>query len=119
MDALLYPQLGNDWVVESFTIQPLTQPRDNFGSILLAIEVGLLCGADRTSSHNLSLVAKLVPPYGFLWKIYGPPNTVCKEISCYTLVKQENKKLQNENCIHKEKFLDAFPRRHRVCRTLL
>jgi hypothetical protein len=110
LEALLRPQLGNDLVVESFTTQPLTQPGDNYGSIMLAIEVSVLQEADRTSSHNLSLVAKLVLPYGFLWKIFDPPNTVCKEINCYTLVKQEYEKLQNENCIPKEKFLDVFPR---------
>jgi hypothetical protein len=110
LEDLLRPQLGNDLVVKSFTSQPLTQAGDNYGSIMLAIEVSVVHGAHRTSSNNLSLVAKLVPPSGFLWKIFDPPNTVCKEINCYKLVNEEHRKLQEENHIPKDKFLDVFPK---------
>jgi hypothetical protein len=110
LEALLCPRLGRDLVVESFTSQPLTQPGENYGSTMLAIEINIRQGKEKASSHNLSLVAKLVPPSEFLWKIFDPPNTFCKEITCYTSVKVELEILQNEMCIPKDKFLDVFPR---------
>jgi hypothetical protein len=110
LEDLLRPQLGNDLVVKSFTSQPLTQAGDNYGSIMLAMEVTVVLGTDRTFSNNLSLVAKLVPPSEFLWRIFDPPNTVCKEINCYKLVNEEFKRLQEENHIPKHKFLDVFPK---------
>lgn len=109
LEALLRPTLGQDLAVESFTSEALTQPGENYGSTMLAIEVSIRERKDDTS-HNLSLVAKLVPPTEFLWKLFDSPNTFCKEITCYTSVKMEINKLQNEKCIPKDKFLDVFPK---------
>lgn len=108
LEHLLRPRLGQDLVVESFTSQALTQPGENYGSTMLAIEVSIHKEKDNTT-QNLSLVAKLVPPSEFLWKLFDPPNTFCKEITCYISVKVEYNKLQNEKCIPKDKFLDVFP----------
>ncbi|GFG33263.1 hypothetical protein Cfor_04001 [Coptotermes formosanus] len=75
---------------------------------MLAIEVTIHQGKDETSSQNLSLVAKLVPPSEFLRKIFDSPVTFCKEIACYKSLKVEYEKLQTEMCVPKDKFLDAF-----------
>jgi Domain of unknown function (DUF227). len=108
LEALLRPTLGRNLVVESFTSKSLTQPGENYGSTMLAIEVTIRQGKDETSSHNLSLVAKLVPPTELLWKIFNPPATFCKEITCYMSLKLEYEKIQTEMCIPEDKFLDAF-----------
>jgi hypothetical protein len=110
LEALLCPGLGQDLVVESFTSEALTKPGENYGSTMLAIEVKIHKGKENTPSGNLSLVAKLVPPSEFLWKLFDPPNTFCKEITCYISVKAEYNKLQNENCIPRDKFVDVFPK---------
>jgi len=108
LEALLRPTLGRHVVVESFTSKPLTQPGENYGSTMLDIEVTIRHGKDETSSHNLSLVAKLVPPSEFLRKIFDSSITFCKEITCYTSLKLEYEKLQTEMCIPEDKFLDVF-----------
>lgn len=108
LEALLRPTLGRQLVVESFTSKLLTQPGENYGSTMLDIEVTIRHEKDETSSHNLSLVAKLVPPSKFLRKIFDSPITFCKEITCYTSLKLEYEKLQTEMCIPKDKFLDVF-----------
>jgi hypothetical protein len=110
LEAVLRPGLGRHLVVESFTSEALTQPGENYGSTMLAIEVKIRKGKKNTSTNHLSLVAKLVPPSEFLWKLFDPPNTFCKEINCYTLVKAEYEKLQNEKCIPRDKFVDVFPK---------
>lgn len=110
LEALLRPTLGRHLAVESFTSKPLTQPGENYGSSMLAIEATIREGKDETSSHNLSLVAKLVPPSAFLQKIFDSPMTFCKEITCYISLKVEYEKLQTEMCIPKDKFLDVFPK---------
>ncbi|KAJ4451122.1 hypothetical protein ANN_02562 [Periplaneta americana] len=110
LQSLLRPQLGNDVIVESFTSKPLTQPGENYGSTMLALEVNIIKGDDKATRRKLDLVAKLVFPPGFLWKIFDPPNTAWKEILCYISVKEEYEKLQKEKCVPKEKFLDVFPR---------
>jgi len=108
LEALLRPTLGRHLVVESFTSKPLTQPGENYGSTMLDIEVTIRHGKDETSSHNLSLVAKLMPTSEFFRKIFDSPVTFCKEITCYMSLKLEYEKLQTEMCIPKEKFLDLF-----------
>ncbi|XP_069679413.1 uncharacterized protein [Periplaneta americana] len=110
LESLLRPQLGNEVIVESFTSKFLTQPGENYGSTMLALEVNIIKGEDKATRSKLNLVAKLVPPPGFLWKVFDPPTTAWKEILCYTSVKEEYEKLQKEKCIPKEKFLDVFPR---------
>lgn len=118
LEALLRPGLGRDLVVESFTSEALTQPGENYGSTMLAIEVKIHKRKENTSSKNLSLVAKLVPPSEFLWKLFDPPNTFCKEITCYTSVQAAYKKLQNEKGIPRDKFVDVFPKCYGVRTTL-
>lgn len=110
LESLLRPHFGKDLVVESFTSKSLTKPGENYGSTMLAIDVNILQGKENTSSRKLSLVAKLVPPNEFLWKLFDSPNTFCKEITCYTLVREEYDKLQQEKHVPKEKFLDIFPK---------
>ncbi|XP_069679406.1 uncharacterized protein [Periplaneta americana] len=110
LESLLRPQLGNEVIVESFTSKPLTQPGENYGSTMLALEVNIIKGEDKATRRKLNLVAKLVPPPGFLWKVFDPPTTAWKEILCYISVKEEYEKLQKEKYVPKEKFLDVFPR---------
>ncbi|KAJ4451124.1 hypothetical protein ANN_02564, partial [Periplaneta americana] len=83
LESLLHPQLGNEVIVESFTSKPLTQPGENYGSTMLALEVNIIKGEDKATRRKLNLVAKLVPPPGFLWKVFDPPTTAWKEILCY------------------------------------
>ncbi|KAJ4451125.1 uncharacterized protein [Periplaneta americana] len=110
LESLLRPQLGDEIIVESFTSKFLTQPGENYGSTMLALEVNIIKGEDKATRRKFNLVAKLVPPPGFLWKIFDPPNTALKEILCYISVKEEYEKLQKEKCVPKEKFIDVFPR---------
>ncbi|PSN39071.1 hypothetical protein C0J52_07366 [Blattella germanica] len=109
LESLLRPELGNDLVVESFTSKALTQPGENYGSTMLALEVNIVQDSTKRK-QKLSLVAKLVPPSEFLWKMFNIPNTFCKEINCYTILKEEFEKLQKERGISKDKFLDIFPK---------
>jgi hypothetical protein len=108
LEALLRPTLGRHLVVESFTSKPLTQPGENYGSTMLDIEATIRHGKDETSSHNLYLVAKLMPSSELFQKIFDSPITFCKEITCYMSLKLEYEKLQTEMCVPKDKFLDVF-----------
>ena len=108
LEALLRPTLGRNLVVESFMSKPLTEPGENYGSTMLDIEVTIRHEKDETSSHNLSLVAKLEPPSEYLRKLFDSPITFCKEITCYVSLKLEYEKLQTEMCVPKDKFLDVF-----------
>ena len=105
-------------MVESFMSKPLTLPGENYGSTTLDIEMTICHGKDETSSHNLSLVAKLVPPFEFLQKVFDSPITFCKEITCYTSLKLEYEKLQTEMCIPKDKF-DVFSKCYGARMTML
>ncbi|PSN39074.1 hypothetical protein C0J52_07363 [Blattella germanica] len=109
LESLLRPQFGNDLVVESFTSTALTQPGENYGSTMLALEVNIVQEPNKTK-QKLPLVAKLAPPNEYLWKLFDTPNTFFKEISCYVEVKEEYENLQKERGISKDKYLDVFPK---------
>ena len=109
LENLLRPTYGIDLVVESFTSNSLTEPGENFGSMMLALEIELLQGKQEKVKQNLSLVAKLPPPSPYLKRLFDIENTFYKEIICYIEVKGLYDKFQQEMGISKDKFLDVFP----------
>ncbi|PSN39081.1 hypothetical protein C0J52_07357 [Blattella germanica] len=109
LETLLCQQIGLDLKVTSFTSKPLTQPGDNYGSTMLAVEVSY-----QTNGSNeiikLPIVAKLVPESPFLRKLFDIENTFWKEVRIYTLVSPAYNKLQKEKGISENEILDIFPK---------
>jgi len=106
-ESLLSPQLGSDVKVEDFKIQALTQPGENYGSTILAAELTIHQGREKST---LPLVVKLVPPSKFLCEIFNIEFTFRKEVNAYKLVSPQYKQLQAERGIPSNKCVDVFPK---------
>ncbi|KAJ8874413.1 hypothetical protein PR048_025262 [Dryococelus australis] len=78
---------GNN--IEDFSVRYLTKPGDNYGSTMLAVDVTLT-----PDSRTLPLVAKM-------------PHK--KEIDVYLLVRPAFERIQKENDVPEDKYLDVLP----------
>lgn len=78
---LLAPALGlSVFEIECVQWKPLTDPGENFGSLMLAFDV------TTTRDELLHLVAKLPPSTPYLLELFDSPLTFHKELNFYTCV---------------------------------
>nr|CAD7258078.1 unnamed protein product [Timema shepardi] len=104
LEELLRPKFGESITVDDFSTTFLTEPGDNYGSTMLAVEV--ILGPNK---EKLPLVAKLLPPNEMSRQLFQCHITVRKEIDIYTLVSPEFSRIQRENGVPLDKVLDVFP----------
>ncbi|XP_066998747.2 uncharacterized protein [Anabrus simplex] len=107
--TILQPQFEKDLIVESYSVTYATQPGENYGSTMLALEV-TICQTDKSPKETLHIVAKAAPPTEFLQEAFDIRNTFCKEMNIYKLVGPEIIKFQIESGFKNEDILDVLPK---------
>lgn len=99
IEVLLKTTLGENVQVIDYTTKHLTEPGENYGSLMLAVNVILNGG------KKLKLVAKL-PPVSPVWqKLFNSPLTFSKEIGLYKNIVPTLQQFQIE---HGMKAMDFF-----------
>lgn len=93
-----------DSEVETIAVKVLTEPGQNYGSLLLRIDIILENG------QSLFLVGKVWPPTQFLRDLFASSETFCKEINMYTLVGPVILELQLEKGFAVTDIVDILPK---------
>lgn len=96
LKSLLQQSLGDEIEIQSADWKHLTDPGENFGSLILAIDVTLL---QNSKTEVVHLVAKLPPPSPYLLKLFNSPFTFSKELAFYKDLTPAFLQLQSENGI--------------------
>ncbi|XP_043251019.1 uncharacterized protein LOC122396558 [Colletes gigas] len=99
LDTVLTQNLGKDLQVKYLEWRPLTAPGENFGSIMLAIDV-TVTRANKT--ETLNLVVKLPPTSAYLLDLFNSPVTFKKELLFYSKMAKEFTNLQLESGVREE-----------------
>ncbi|XP_003706562.1 uncharacterized protein LOC100881796 [Megachile rotundata] len=107
LNELLAESLGKDIQVKQLEWRPLTAPGENFGSVMLAINV-TVTRLNRTDT--LHLVGKLPPTSAYLLDLFNSPVTFKKELLFYSSMAKEFTKLQLESGINEKDVSDLAPK---------
>ncbi|XP_031841904.1 uncharacterized protein LOC116431094 [Nomia melanderi] len=107
LEKLLIHTLGTDFQIKSLEWKPLTAPGENFGSIMLAINL-IVTRANKT--QTLNLVAKLPPTSAYLLDLFNSPVTFRKELQAYSTMMRELEKLQLESGVNEKNLSVVAPR---------
>ncbi|XP_066998749.2 uncharacterized protein [Anabrus simplex] len=107
LECLLKPKLGRDLIVKECKYTPNTKPGENYGSVMLALEI-TICHTESSLSETLNVVAKFAPPTDFLQSVFDFKNTFCKEMNLYKLVGPEIENMQKESEIPDEEILNVL-----------
>ena len=106
-NELLAQSLGKDIQVKQIEWRPLTAPGENFGSVMLAINVTL---TRLNKTDTLHLVGKLPPTSAYLLDLFNSPVTFKKELRFYSAMAKEFTKLQLESGINEKDISDLAPK---------
>lgn len=101
LGALLKTIIGGEVNVIDYNTEPLTEPGENYGSVMLAVKVNV-------NDKELSLVAKLPPPNPFIRKVFDSPSTFKKEIGFYEIVVPTLQQFQKENGLEPMQIFPKF-----------
>nr|CAD7456338.1 unnamed protein product [Timema tahoe] len=99
LEELLKPKFGQV-TVETISISQLTQPGENYGANLLAVEITFA-----PDHRKMSIVAKLVPVLPDKFNYI----TVRKEMDFYLLVSPAYRQIQEECQVPENEIVDLFP----------
>ncbi|XP_011642399.1 uncharacterized protein LOC105430504 [Pogonomyrmex barbatus] len=99
LDTLLMQTYGPNFKIHDVEWRHLTDPGENFGSVILAIKVN---AEQNDKKRTLSIVVKLPPKSEYLLDLFDSPLTFKKELKFYSVVAPEFLKLQNESGIPRE-----------------
>ncbi|XP_011871147.1 PREDICTED: uncharacterized protein LOC105563823 isoform X2 [Vollenhovia emeryi] len=106
LDVLLMQAYGPNFRIHNVEWKHLTDPGENFGSIILAVTVG---AEQNDKKRTLNVVVKLPPRSAYLLDLFDSPLTFKKELEFYSLVAPEFLKLQNECGIPREALSVIVP----------
>lgn len=107
LEALLVHSLGPNFEIKSLQWKPLTAPGENFGSIMLAINVTV---SRSNKTETMNLVAKLPPTSEYLLDLFNSPITFKKELEFYSTLTKEFEKLQLDCGIEEENLSILVPK---------
>ncbi|KAJ8873287.1 hypothetical protein PR048_026921 [Dryococelus australis] len=91
--------------IEDISVKSLTKPGDNYGSTMLAVDVSLTPGP-----RTLHLAVKMLPKSAVLREMFQCEVTTQKETDLYLLVSPAYERIQRENNVPEDKYLDVFPK---------
>nr|XP_050857584.1 uncharacterized protein LOC127067095 isoform X1 [Vespula vulgaris] len=80
-EGLIRKSLGSGLKIKNVTWKHLTDPGENFGSLILAVTVNTI---ENSSSKTLNVVAKLPPKSAYLVDLFNSPLTFKKELNFYS-----------------------------------
>lgn len=107
LEVLLAQSLGPNFEIKNLEWKPLTAPGENFGSIMLALNVTV---TRSNKTETLNLVAKLPPTSEYLLDLFDSPVTFQKELEFYGLMTQEFDKLQLEHGVEEKDLCTLVPK---------
>lgn len=81
VEEILKPHLGNNTKILKSVVKRLTQPGENYGSLMLSVDLTVI--DDSGKEKTLHLVAKMCPPNQWLREMFNIPVTFKKEESLY------------------------------------
>lgn len=105
LDALLMQTYGPNFRIYDVEWSHLTDPGENFGSIILAVNIN----AENDKQRTLNVVVKLPPKSAYLIELFDSPASFKKELEFYSMVAPEFLKLQNESGISREALSVIVP----------
>ncbi|XP_012225519.1 uncharacterized protein [Linepithema humile] len=106
LNALLMQTYGPDFQIHDVEWKPLTDPGENFGSEIFAINIR---GEQNNKNIAVNVVVKLPPKSEYLLDLFDSPITFKKELEFYSTVAPELLKLQNESGIPRENLSVITP----------
>lgn len=110
IDTLLKQVLGDNIKVINYNTKTLTEPGENYGSLMLAVNVNIEdCTTDVPKTKCLSLVAKLPPSNQWIQEMFNSPLTFEKEIGFYKSIIPTLQSFQIENGMEVE-IMNFFPK---------
>lgn len=107
LDALLRQTCGRDFQIKDVEWKPLTDPGENFGSMILAVDIS---AEENNKKRTLNVVIKLPPKSAYLLDLFDSPMTFKKELDFYSNVAPEFLRLQNESRMSQEAQSVIVPR---------
>ncbi|KAH8279568.1 hypothetical protein KR018_001732 [Drosophila ironensis] len=107
LGRVIDPHLSGGHLV-SYRTSRLTQPGDNYGSVLLAIHATIQL--PNGSVEEKELVAKVPPRDPKFWEFFQPERTCLTENAVYEILAPALVKLQAEAGIPAESHFNGFPR---------
>ncbi|XP_017029571.1 uncharacterized protein [Drosophila kikkawai] len=108
LNQVIEPHLGGAKLL-GYQSKSLTQPGDNYGSILLAIQAQLK-SSQAAEPFEQQLVAKVPPTDPKYWQFFQPERTCLTENAVYQVLAPALVALQKEAGIPEESHFDGFPR---------
>jgi thiamine kinase-like enzyme len=106
LETLLAQTYGSDFQIYDLEWKPLTDPGENFGSLIFAININ---AEQNNKEKTLHLVVKLPPKTEYLLDLFDSPITFKKELEFYSIIAPEFLKLQTENGISQEDLSIIMP----------
>lgn len=97
---------GPNFRIHDVEWKHLTDPGENFGSIILAVNI---TAEQNDKKRTLNVVVKLPPRSAYLLDLFDSPLTFKKELEFYSIVAPEFLKLQNESGIPREALSIIMP----------
>ena len=94
LESILRQTLGNDLTIVKVDTKNLTDPGENYGSLILAVNATVVINSQQST---LNLVAKMLPSSSWLQKLFNSSLTFKKELQFYRDITPECLKLQREN----------------------
>lgn len=107
LKELLREYLGSDFEIKSEKVKPLTAPGENYGSLILALELTVL---KENQEQTLYAVAKLPPRSEILKEAFETTITFKKEIIAYTKIIPALIQLQLDYELPEKYLVDIFPK---------
>ncbi|KAJ8936278.1 hypothetical protein NQ318_000156 [Aromia moschata] len=106
LEELLAQLIGENRKIASVKITRLTAPGENYGGLLLGVDVTLKNNDGK--EEELNVVAKCIPVNLFLREVFDIQVSVKKEIAFYDTVVPTLRQFQEEQGV--ENVMDFFPR---------
>lgn len=100
--------VGPNAKIINVSSKPLTALGENYGSLMLALEIKLQINNGCTKHETINLVAKMCPPNEYLKKIFDTLLTFKKEIAVYSSVFPTLKTFQQEQGM--KNVIEFFPK---------
>lgn len=104
---MLRQAYGPNFQIKDIEWNPLTDPGENFGSVILALNISI---EQNDKKRTLNVVVKLPPKSAYLLDLFDSPLTFKKELAFYSAVAPEFLKLQKESGIPREELSIITPR---------
>lgn len=107
LDHLLQETLGPDLKIESVLWKPLTDPGENYGSLILSVDATVV--KNDKATKVLNLVVKLPPPTQYLLDLFNSSVCFDKELVFYRKIAPKFIELQLDSGIENEKIVKLIP----------